>query len=109
MRKISKFRAWIIRKLGGIPTSNLIKPVVAEQKINTKTLTYTISLTPEQEYWYGLTSKEKLEQEVKRLFVDKLKEQISDYITVYFDRNENGNLDCRVYITLTKPTECNLS
>ena len=105
MRKISKFRAWLIRELGGIPTSNLIKPVIAEQKINTKTFTCTISFTPEQEDCYSQTSEEKLEQKVKKLFLDNLEEQISDYITFDFDRDEFGNLNCRGSITLTEPTE----
>ena len=104
MRKITKFRAWLIRKLGGIPTCEPIKPIIVEQKTHTQTFTCTISFTPEQEC-YSQTSEENLEQKVKKLFLDNLKEQISDYITFDFDRDEFGNLNCRGYITLAKPTE----
>lgn len=105
MRKISKFRAWLIRKLGGIPACKPINPLIVERKIHTETFTATISFTPEQEDCYSQTSEEKLEQRVKKLFLDNLEEQISDYITFDFDRDEFGNLNCRGSITLAKPTE----
>lgn len=105
MRKISKFRAWLIRKLGGIPACEPIKPVIVEQKTHTQTFTATISFTPEQEDCYRQTSEDKLEQKVKKLFLNNLEEQISDYITFDFDRDQFGNLNCRGSITLIKPTE----
>lgn len=105
MKKISKFRAWLIRKLGGIPACEPIKPVVIEQKIHTETFACTISLTPDQEHWYRHMFGEKAEQKVKKLFIEKLEEQISDYITVHCDRDEFGNLNCRGYITMAKPIE----
>lgn len=71
MKKINKFRKWLIKKLGGITPDQKIKPIIIEQKHKIKELKVSV-------LDYGLMTTEEIARELSL----KLGEALDDYITI---------------------------
>ena len=71
MRKVSKFRKWLITKLGGITPDQKIEPIIIEQKHKIKEIKVSVLS-------YGFMTTEEIARELSI----KLGEALDDYITI---------------------------
>lgn len=71
MKKLSKFRKWLIKKLGGITPDQKIEPIIIEQKHKIKELKVSV-------LGYGLMTQEDIARELSL----KLGEALDNYITI---------------------------
>lgn len=82
MKKLSKFRKWLIKKLGGITPDQKIEPIIIEQKHKIKELKVSV-------LGYGLMTQEDIARELS----SRLSVALDDYITIIktYDSICNGN------------------
>lgn len=71
MKKVSKFRKWLITKLGGITPDQKIEPIIIEQKHKIKEIKVSVLA-------YGLVTTEEISRELSI----KLGIALDDYITI---------------------------
>lgn len=99
MKKVSKFRAWLIRKLGGeipIPT----KPVVIERTPPSVILESKVSITYDMLNWYKYMGGEK---RIKKKLWEELFEQASPCMVVLcHDNPQEMVLECKARLTVLK-------
>lgn len=101
MKKIGKFRKWLIKKLGGeIPS--LCKPVIIEKHIPTETLGCSIRLTDDERRWYYCMFRENAENKVKKILWEKLGEQAMPFMTVLCDEKDDMTVECKARLTIVK-------
>ena len=101
MKKINKFRAWLIRKLGGeIPV--LIKPVIIERQLPTVTLSSRMSFTQDEVQWLRYMFQGG-ETEVKKRLWNGFMEKAIPLMSVACKENEELNIvECEARLTIVK-------
>lgn len=103
--KMSKFRVWLIRKLGGEILSPVQPPKVIEVKKPTVILESKVSITDENirawQYMFG----EKGENKVKKMLWDGLFDEAKDLIEVRCTKNiELMTTEFKCRLTIVKET-----
>ena len=93
MKKVSKFRKWLIRKLGGICLDE--KPIIIENKVSPFTLSSRIELSREEVNYLADYFPRGLEKEIKENLWQKLGEQAIPLMT--FTSRENKKLNTMVF------------
>lgn len=99
MRKMSKFRVWLIRKLGGeIPV--LTKPIIVERTPPSVKLEGRVSIPYEMRDWYRYMGGE---EKIKKKMWDNLFEKASPYMVCDCYKNEELQVvECRARLTVVK-------
>lgn len=92
MKKPSKFKKWLITKLGGITPAHKIEPIIIEQKHKIKELKVSV-------LGYGLMTTEEIARELSL----KLGEALDDYITIV--KTYDTICDCNKYTAILKVVE----
>ena len=107
--KMSKFRVWLIRKLGGEILLPVPPPTVIEVKKPTVILESRVSITDDNirylQYMFG----EKGENKVKQMLWDKLFDEAKDLIDVRCMKNIEQPMvtDFKCRLTIVKPDKEN--
>lgn len=103
MKKMSKFRVWLIRKLGGeiiLPTP---PPRIIVERRPSVTLCSSVSITNENIRWLKNMFGEHCEDKVKKKLWEALFDKAKDLLDVQCYRNEELNtVECRCKITIVK-------
>lgn len=99
MKKISKFRVWIIRKLGGeipVPT----KPMIVERTPPSVKLESKVSISYDMLDWYKYMGGE---ERIKKKLWEAFFEKASPYMVVMcHDNPQEMVLDCIAKLTIEK-------
>lgn len=103
-KKIGKFRAWLIKKLGGeLPIP--IKPVIIEKHIPTKKFESSICFTEDQVHWYSHMY-DKVEDKIRSMLWDKLGEEAKELLIVDCNKEEETSiLKVRARLTIVNEVQ----
>ncbi len=93
MKKASKFRKWLIRKLGGICLDE--KPTIIENKVATVKLSSRVEFSRDEATYFASIFPRSMEKEIKKDLWQKLGEQAIPLMT--FTSRENKELNTMVY------------
>lgn len=93
MKKISKFRKWLIRKLGGFCLDE--KPTIIENKVPIITLSSRVEFSCEKLNYFADCFPRGVEKAIKEVLWQKLGEQAIPLMT--FTSRENKELNTMVY------------
>lgn len=101
MKKISKFRAWLIRKLGGYVY--LSQPIILEDKRQAVTLESTETITQEEFIYMCEHFPKYKEREIKESLWQRLGKQAIPYLTILQrEERELGAVVFTARVTIVK-------
>ena len=101
MKKIGKFRAWLIRKLGGYVY--LPQPIILEDKRQAVTLESNLVFSQEEIRYLCEHFPDYYEREIKRELWEKLGEQGIPCLTIFQqEENDLGAVKFKAKLTIVK-------
>ena len=106
IKQMSKFRKWLIEKLGGYVY--LPQPVILEDKRDAITFESTEMLTQEQLQYMQEYFPKNLEKEIKESLWQRLGEQTLPYLNVITEDDKlHGTTKYKLYLTMLKDRPSN--